>query len=161
MHGDPDRSPLIPAVRQSGALKMPPREKLADAEVAALVRCIEDGAPDLRDVDSAGVIGSLNSYQNRAWELITSPRVRDAFDYDSEPQTVKDRFGQFGDSVERRRARSTRQQLCPRCGQPGQSREIEVASVGGEGFQNVVGDGLQLRQPQRPLLAGKQFRQGR
>ena len=46
-----------------------------------------------RDVDASGMLDAIDSHQKRAWELITSSRVREAFDYDSEPQAIKDRYG--------------------------------------------------------------------
>jgi hypothetical protein len=42
--GKPEESLLIKAVQQSGELKMPPKEKLKDQEVAELVRWIRSGA---------------------------------------------------------------------------------------------------------------------
>jgi hypothetical protein len=47
--GDPDKSLLVQAVRHSGELKMPPKEKLKDAEIATLVRWVKEGAIDPRD----------------------------------------------------------------------------------------------------------------
>ena len=46
-----------------------------------------------RDVDASGALDAVDGHQQRAWELITSARVREAFDYDAEPQSVKDRYG--------------------------------------------------------------------
>ncbi|MFM8273637.1 MAG: c-type cytochrome domain-containing protein [Gemmata sp.] len=48
--GDPDKSPLIQAVRRTGELKMPPKDKLTDAEVAALVRWVKVMMPHMRRV---------------------------------------------------------------------------------------------------------------
>lgn len=42
--GDPDRSPLIQAVRYE-SLQMPPRNKLPDEEIEILVQWVRDGAP--------------------------------------------------------------------------------------------------------------------
>ncbi len=42
--GDPDKSKLVEAVRYAGDLKMPPKGKLTDADVAALVAWVKDGA---------------------------------------------------------------------------------------------------------------------
>ena len=42
--GKPDESPLIAAVRQTGDVKMPPKEKLSDAQIASLVAWIKAGA---------------------------------------------------------------------------------------------------------------------
>src|SRR5262245_14453375 len=42
--GKPDESRLIEAVRYAGDLKMPPKGKLSEADVAALVAWVRDGA---------------------------------------------------------------------------------------------------------------------
>jgi hypothetical protein len=52
--GKPADSLLLKAVRQSGELKMPPKGKLSDAVVADLEKWIAMGAPDPRDVATAG-----------------------------------------------------------------------------------------------------------
>lgn len=44
----PEESTLIKALRQTGALKMPPGEKLSDEEIADFVEWIRRGAPDPR-----------------------------------------------------------------------------------------------------------------
>lgn len=46
-----------------------------------------------RDVDRSGVMDALDSYQRQAWDILTGPRVRHAFNLDSEPQSVRDRYG--------------------------------------------------------------------
>src|SRR5947209_4800903 len=43
--GNPDKSPMIRAVRQSGELKMPPKTKLAAEAVEALTHWVKIGAP--------------------------------------------------------------------------------------------------------------------
>src|SRR5229473_2658847 len=43
--GDPDRSPLIEAVKQKDILKMPKKYKLKDDEIAILVTWVERGVP--------------------------------------------------------------------------------------------------------------------
>src|SRR5712672_161167 len=45
MPGKPDESLLIEAVSHRGDIKMPPKQKLADPEIADLRRWIEIGAP--------------------------------------------------------------------------------------------------------------------
>src|SRR5262245_41410094 len=42
--GQPDESLLIQAVRQTGDLKMPPKDKLAEREIADLVMWVKNGA---------------------------------------------------------------------------------------------------------------------
>ncbi len=56
--GEPEKSLLIQAVQRTGELKMPPREKLKDAEVAALVQWVKDGAMDPRTSGSAKIGGT-------------------------------------------------------------------------------------------------------
>lgn len=46
-----------------------------------------------RDVDRSGVMDAVDSYQRQAWDILTGPRVRHAFNLDSEPQSVRDRYG--------------------------------------------------------------------
>src|SRR5262249_17274583 len=50
--GDPGKSRLIQAIRYSGDLKMPPKGRLTDAEIADLEMWIKDGAvwPDVKTV---------------------------------------------------------------------------------------------------------------
>src|SRR5439155_24763331 len=43
--GEPDKSRLIAAVRQTGELKMPPKGKLPDEAIAALTEWVKLGAP--------------------------------------------------------------------------------------------------------------------
>jgi hypothetical protein len=46
-----------------------------------------------RDVDRIGMMDAIDGYQRQAWEILTGPRVREAFNLDSEPQSVRDRYG--------------------------------------------------------------------
>jgi hypothetical protein len=46
-----------------------------------------------RDVDSSGQMDALDRFHQRAWDVLTSPTARDAFDLDKEPATVRDRYG--------------------------------------------------------------------
>lgn len=46
-----------------------------------------------RDMDASGKFDAVDSHQQQALELVTSTRVREAFDYDSEPESVKERYG--------------------------------------------------------------------
>ncbi|HEX4588968.1 MAG TPA: PSD1 and planctomycete cytochrome C domain-containing protein, partial [Gemmataceae bacterium] len=52
--GKPAESLLLKAVRQTDELKMPPKGKLSDAAIADLEKWIAMGAPDPRDVATAG-----------------------------------------------------------------------------------------------------------
>ncbi|MES2788252.1 MAG: PSD1 and planctomycete cytochrome C domain-containing protein [Planctomycetota bacterium] len=42
--GKPDESSLIEAIRHEGGLKMPPKQKMSDAEIAAMTKWVADGA---------------------------------------------------------------------------------------------------------------------
>lgn len=46
-----------------------------------------------RDVDRSGRLDAMDAYQQQAWEMVTGPRVRKAFDLESEPQSLRDRYG--------------------------------------------------------------------
>ena len=57
-----------------------------------------------RDVDRTDMLEAMDAYQRQAWEIITGPRVRQAFDLDSEPQAVRDRYGYPAQYTPRMRA---------------------------------------------------------
>jgi hypothetical protein len=44
-------------------------------------------------LDAAETQRALDGFQQRAWELITSPRAQAAFDLDAEPAAVRERYG--------------------------------------------------------------------
>lgn len=46
-----------------------------------------------RDVDTRGVLNGMDSFTMQAMEILTSPRVRDAFDISREPQSIRDLYG--------------------------------------------------------------------
>ena len=46
-----------------------------------------------REVDNSGQLDALDRFQTRAWDVLTSPAARDAFDLDREPAKVRDRYG--------------------------------------------------------------------
>ncbi len=46
-----------------------------------------------RDVDATGQLQALDSYQQQAWNLVTGSRVREAFDLESEPPELRERYG--------------------------------------------------------------------
>lgn len=67
--GDPDKSPLIEAIRQTNEdFKMPPRDKLSDAEVAALEKWVRLGAPWPADNKTVVVTeGGFTEEQRNYW----------------------------------------------------------------------------------------------
>jgi hypothetical protein len=46
-------------------------------------------------VDYSGQLDAFDRYQQRAWEIVTSPMARRAFDLDSEPASIRERYGFF------------------------------------------------------------------
>jgi hypothetical protein len=46
-----------------------------------------------RDVDRTGQMDGLDRFQQRAWDILTSPAARDAFDLDREPAKLRERYG--------------------------------------------------------------------
>jgi hypothetical protein len=46
-----------------------------------------------RALDQSGMMSSIDQYQQRAVELLTSPRARQAFDLSQEPAALRDRYG--------------------------------------------------------------------
>ena len=71
-----------------------------------------------RDVDSTGQMDAADRYQQKAWDVLTSPLARDAFDLDKEPQAVRERYG-FGSEFDPKDP--------TRCGCPAWSQRILLA----------------------------------
>ncbi|MBA4068016.1 MAG: DUF1501 domain-containing protein [Isosphaera sp.] len=46
-----------------------------------------------RDADRTGQLSAADQFQARAWEILTSPAARDAFDLDKEPAKLRERYG--------------------------------------------------------------------
>lgn len=46
-----------------------------------------------RDVDASGVLAGMDTFSQQAWELVTSPKVQDAFDITKEDAALRDRYG--------------------------------------------------------------------
>jgi hypothetical protein len=46
-----------------------------------------------RDLDATGQVGALDRFHQRAWDILTSPAARTAFDLDQEPKAVRERYG--------------------------------------------------------------------
>jgi hypothetical protein len=57
-------------------------------------RQLIDGFDGLRrEVDANGQIQAMDQFHQRAWDILTSPAARDAFDLDREPAPVRERYG--------------------------------------------------------------------
>lgn len=46
-----------------------------------------------REVDQRGEMDAMDQFQRHAWEIVTSPKARDAFDLDAEPRSLRERYG--------------------------------------------------------------------
>lgn len=46
-----------------------------------------------RDVDASGQMNALDRFNQQAWNILTSPAARDAFDIDREPAPLRERYG--------------------------------------------------------------------
>jgi hypothetical protein len=46
-----------------------------------------------RDADKSGQMDAADKFQQRAWDILTSPKARDAFDLDKEPSKTRERYG--------------------------------------------------------------------
>jgi hypothetical protein len=46
-----------------------------------------------RDVDASGQMDALDRFNQRAWDILTSPAAREAFDLSKEPMPVRERYG--------------------------------------------------------------------
>ena len=46
-----------------------------------------------RDTDRSGQLDAADKFQAKAWEMLTSPAARNAFDLDKEPTKLRERYG--------------------------------------------------------------------
>jgi hypothetical protein len=46
-----------------------------------------------RDADASGQFDAMDRYQGKAWDILTSPAARDAFDLDKEPRALREKYG--------------------------------------------------------------------
>jgi hypothetical protein len=46
-----------------------------------------------RDLDASGQMNALDRFNQKAWDILTSPAARNAFDLDREPHAVRERYG--------------------------------------------------------------------
>lgn len=53
------------------------------------------------DVDASGMLEAMDKFQHQAWDMCTSPVAQKAFDLESEPRAVRDRYGDFPRYVSR------------------------------------------------------------
>src|SRR6266567_162040 len=101
MPGDPDKSLLIQAIKQTGMLKMPKGGKLRDDEVATLVAWVQEGAPwpavsTAATTSVTAKSGAITEKQREFWSFqplktVTPPHVEDSR-YTHWARTPIDRF---------------------------------------------------------------------
>lgn len=46
-----------------------------------------------RELDATGQMDAMDRFNEQAWQMVTSPAARDAFDLDQEPARVRERYG--------------------------------------------------------------------
>jgi hypothetical protein len=46
-----------------------------------------------RDVDVSGMMDAMDRFHQDAWQIVTGPEARKAFDLDAEPRSVRERYG--------------------------------------------------------------------
>jgi uncharacterized protein (DUF1501 family) len=46
-----------------------------------------------REMDLSGQMDAMDRFNQQAWQMVTSPAARDAFDLDREPMAVRERYG--------------------------------------------------------------------
>jgi len=46
-----------------------------------------------RDVDASGLVEGMDAFSQQAWELVTSPKVQEAFDLSKEDKALRERYG--------------------------------------------------------------------
>jgi hypothetical protein len=46
-----------------------------------------------RSADQSGQMGAVDAFNRQAWEIVTGPKARQAFDLESEPREVRERYG--------------------------------------------------------------------
>jgi hypothetical protein len=45
------------------------------------------------ELDRSGHMGAMNRFRQQAWDILSSPKARQAFDLDQEPQALRERYG--------------------------------------------------------------------
>ena len=71
-----------------------------------------------RNMDQSGQLDALDRFQQRAWDILTSAKARDAFDIDKEPRALRERYG-FAPEYDPKASN--------RCGCPAWSQRILLA----------------------------------
>ena len=82
--GNPEKSLLVQALKQTGKLKMPPKKKLSATVIRDIEKWIAMGAPDPRDAKAAVVLGGAIDLEAGRKHWAFQPLVKDS------PPKVKD-----------------------------------------------------------------------
>jgi hypothetical protein len=73
---------------QPGPFKLPnfsPAAGLTVEQIGDRRALLKDFDTIRRDVDTTGQLGAMDRFQAKAWDMLTSPAARDAFDLEKEP----------------------------------------------------------------------------
>lgn len=46
-----------------------------------------------RESDQSGLMNAMDGFQQQAWDIVSSPKAREAFDLDAEPRSVRESYG--------------------------------------------------------------------
>src|SRR4051794_11290488 len=76
--GDPKRSLLLKAIKQTGELKMPPKSKLSDEVVADFEKWVASGAADPRDGKKATAAKEIDIEKGRQFWAFQPPKATSA-----------------------------------------------------------------------------------
>jgi uncharacterized protein (DUF1501 family) len=71
-----------------------------------------------RNVDASGAMDAMDEFQQKAWEIVTGPEARRAFDLDAEPMKIRERYGFYPEF---------KAPTSDRCGCPAWSQRILLA----------------------------------
>jgi hypothetical protein len=71
-----------------------------------------------RDIDASGQMDALDQFNQKAWDILTSSKARDAFDLDKEPEPIRERYGYMP---------AFDPKAADRCGSPAWSQRILLA----------------------------------
>jgi hypothetical protein len=81
---------------QPGPFKLPnfsPADGVTVEQIGDRRSLLKDFDTLRRDVDNTGQLGAMDRFQAKAWDILTSPAARDAFDLEKEPQKLREKYG--------------------------------------------------------------------
>ena len=72
-----------------------PPEGLSVARLGSRRALLHDVDRLRREIDGSGVMQAMDAFDRQAWEMVTGEKARAAFDFASEPDSVRERYGIF------------------------------------------------------------------